>query len=95
MNQIQAIRMQEISQVRNLVAQTSGERAACAEAVQNARDTIQIMYREAAKFGLTKADVIRAILRPALGNRKSCNCPTCRSLRSRLGQNKSWYTSDT
>jgi hypothetical protein len=66
MNQIQKIRMQEISEVRTLVAKASGEGPACEEAAQNARDTIQVMYQEAAKYGLTRADVIRAILRPAL-----------------------------
>src|ERR671914_2948596 len=86
MKQAQMIQMKEISEVRNLVVQASWERPVSEEAAQNARDTIQVMYQEAAKYGLTRADVVKAILRPALENRKSCNCPTCKSRRSRLGQ---------
>jgi hypothetical protein len=88
MNQTQMIQMKEISQVRDLVIQASWERPLPEEAAQDARDTIQIMCQEAAKYGLTRADVVRAILRPALENRKSCNCPTCKSRRSRLGQDE-------
>jgi hypothetical protein len=88
MNQIQMIQMKEISEVRNMVVQAAWERPVPEEAAQNARDTMQIMYQEAAKYGLTRADVVRAILRPALENRKSCNCPTCKSRRSRLGQDE-------
>jgi hypothetical protein len=88
MNQTQMIQMKEISEVRNLVVQASWERPVPEEAAQDARDTMQVMYQEAAKYGLTRADVVRAILRPALENRKSCNCPTCKSRRDRLGQDE-------
>jgi hypothetical protein len=84
MNQAQTIQMKTISEVRDLVIQASWERPLPEEAAQEARDTIQAMYEEAAKYGLTRADVVRAILRPALENRKNCNCPTCKSRRNRL-----------
>ena|ERR687892_418002 len=95
MNQIQMVRMKEVSEVRDLVIQASRERLVPEEAAQSARDTIQIMCQEAAKFGLSKADVVRAIFRPALENRKNCNCPNCKSRRSRLGQDEPQYVSNS
>jgi hypothetical protein len=95
MNQIQMIQMKEISEVRDLLIQASWERPVSEEAVQDARDTIQVMCQEAAKYGLTRADVVRAILRPALENRKSCNCPTCLSRRSRLVQDESQFVANS
>ena len=51
MNQTQTIQMKEISEVRNLVVQASWERPVPEEAAQDARDTMQVMYQEAAKYG--------------------------------------------
>jgi hypothetical protein len=95
MNQIQMVRMKEVPEVRNLVIQASHERLVPEEAAQSARDTIQVMCQEATKFGLRKADVVRAIFRPALENRKSCNCSNCKSRRSRLGQDEPQYMSNS
>lgn len=95
MDQIQMTQLKEISEVRDLVVQVSWERPVSEEAAQDARDTIQVMCQEAAKYGLTRADVVRAILRPALENRKSCNCPTCQSRRSRLVQDETQFVSNS
>ena len=71
MNEIQMIQIKEVSGVRDLVIQASWERPVPEEAVQSARDTIRVMCQEAAKYGLTEADVVKAILRPALENSRS------------------------
>jgi hypothetical protein len=71
MNQIQMIQTKEVSEVRDLVIQAFRERPVPEEAAQSACNTIQVMCQEAAKFGLTSADVVKAILRPALENSRS------------------------
>lgn len=75
----------EVTRVRDLAIQVSREQAISSDAAEDARATIRTICREASRFGLTTADVVRAVFRPALADRASgCNCPTCRSRSSRL-----------
>jgi hypothetical protein len=75
----------EVTRIRDLAIQVSRDRAVSNDAAESARDTIRTICREASKFGLTTADVVRAVFRPALEDRtQGCNCPTCRSRSSRL-----------
>lgn len=77
----------EISKVRDLVLQVSRDQSVSDDAAEDARGTIRSICKEASKFGLTTADVVRAVFRPALEDRGlGCNCPTCRSRRERLEQ---------
>ncbi len=85
------IELMEISELRGVLAYAwgvSGDGAAPDDAFQVARDTVQTMCQEAARYGLTTADVVRAILRPVFERKRSCNCPTCRVRRSEVDSQK-------
>ena len=47
------------------------------ELVQAARETIRTMRHEATTHGLTEAEVVKAVLRPAFRNNRGCGCSTC------------------
>jgi len=54
-------------------------------AAADAHDSIRTIFKEVSKFGLTLADVTRAVFRAPLENlTNGCNCPTCRSSSSML-----------
>jgi hypothetical protein len=75
----------EVTKIRDLAMQVSRDQAVPMDAAENARHSIRTICKEASRFGLTSADVVRALFRPALEERAmGCNCPTCRSRSSRL-----------
>ncbi len=53
--------------------------------VQAARESLQVMSQEAAEYGLTTADMVRALLRPVFEGMRSCDCPLCKARRDELG----------
>ncbi len=85
------IELMEISELRGVLAcawGVSGDGAAPDDAFQVARDTVQTMCQEAARYGLTTADVVRAILRPVFERKRSCDCPTCKARHSESDSQK-------
>lgn len=76
--------LMEMSEVRGMVARFVRDEPAPYGDLQLANDTIQTMRQEAAKYGLTAADVVRAILRPVFEKRRGCDCPTCKARRSEV-----------
>ena len=52
---------------------------------QAARESLQAMCQEAEEYGLTTADLVRALLRPVFEERRSCDCPICKARRNELG----------
>ena len=69
----------EVTKVRDLVLQVSRDQSVSDDAAEDARNTFRSICKEASKFGLTTADVVRAVFRPALSDEAfGCNCPTCR-----------------
>ncbi len=83
------VETREINKVRDLAVQVSRELQVPDSEAEDARDTIRTICSAASKYGLTTADVVRAIFRPALETRsRGCGCPTCQSRRSRLGKEK-------
>ena len=78
MNQIQQM---EIDEVRCVAARFVQEELDAHNQVQDARNTIQAMCQRASEYGLTAADVIRAVLRPALEEKRGCDCSTCKARR--------------
>ena len=85
------IELMEIPELRELLAyacEVSGDWPAPNDAVQVAHDTVQTMCQEAARYGLTTADVVRAILRPVFEKKRSCDCPTCKARRSEADSQK-------
>ena len=76
--------LMEISEVRAIFARVVREQPTSNDQIQAARETLQLMCQEAAEYGLTTADVVRALLRPALEKRRTCGCPTCKGHRDEL-----------
>ena len=75
----------EATIIRDIASQVSRDQVLSDDAAADARDSIRTIFKEASKFGLTSADVVRAVFRPALEDRTNgCNCPTCRSSSCRL-----------
>ena len=75
------IELMEMSEVRGMVARLVLDEPVPHGDLQVANDTLQTMRQEAAKYGLTAADVVRAILRPVFENKRGCDCPTCKARR--------------
>ena len=74
-------KLMDISQVRTTVSHMVRKQPISHDDVQNARRTLQVLCQEAAEYGLTTADVIRAVLRPGLEKKRGCDCPTCKARR--------------
>ena len=78
----------EIFGVRAIVAQIIREEPVPHDAVQDARATLEMMCRQAAKSGLTTADIIRGVLHPVFEKKRGCDCSTCAARRNRLDQER-------
>ena len=78
--------LMEFSEVRAIIAQVVGQQPVPQDAQQTARGIVQAMCQEAAQYGLTKADVIRAAFRTVFEPQRGCDCPTCKVRRNELGQ---------
>jgi len=76
--------LMEFSEVRAVFARVVREQPTPNDQIQAARETLQLMCQEAAEYGLTTADVIKALLRPVLAKRRTCECPTCKGHRNEL-----------
>ena len=64
-----------ISEVRAIAALFIREQPVFPRAVQSARGTVHMMCYESDKYGLTTAEVIRAVLHPTLEERPGCDYP--------------------
>ena len=81
--------LMEVSEVRGIVARFVRDEPATYGDLQVAKDTIETMRQEAAEYGLTAADVVRAILGPVFEKKRGCDCPTCKGRRSEVDGEKS------
>ena len=72
----------EVSDVRGIVALMVIDEPIAPIVVDVARDTLEDMRQEAAKHGLTDADVVRAVLQPVFQKKRGCECHSCRSRRA-------------
>ena len=74
----------DISEVCRVVKRVIREEPTPMDVVQAARDAVQTMCEEAAKYGLTPADIVKGVLHPVfevVERKRGCNCPTCRARR--------------
>ncbi len=71
----------KFSQVRAVAARSVRGVPTPNDLMQAARESLQFMCQEAAEYGLTKADIVRALLRPVFEARRSCDCPICKARR--------------
>lgn len=76
----------EVSEVRLTVAQLVRQEDVAEAQVQAARDALWTICRHGGEYGLTHADVVRAILRPVFQRRRGCDCPTCKARRGEMLQ---------
>lgn len=81
-------RLTEISQLREIVSHIVREEPIRPDVVQAARNTLQALCQEAAEYGLSTADVVRAVLRPVFEWERVCECPACKSRRNESGEEK-------
>ena len=85
----------EISAVRATIKQLVQRQPVPDKVIQLASDTVQRMCQDASGYGLTEADVIRAVLLPSLERERGCGCPTCRARRAEAEEDQinRWSTS--
>ena len=85
----------EISAVRATIKQLVHGQPVPETVIQLARDTVQSMRQEASGYGLTEADVIRAVLSPSFERARGCDCPTCKARRAEAEEDQidRWSTS--
>ena len=74
--------LMEFSEVRAVTKQVVHGQRVPYRVVQLARRRFQTICREAAEYGLTQADVIRAVLYPSFETKRGCDCPTCKARRT-------------
>ena len=72
----------EISTVRATIKQLVHGQPVPDKVIQLARDTVKFMRQEASGYGLTEADVIRAVLLPSFERERGCDCPACKARRA-------------
>lgn len=80
------MRKKEIAQLRNIAAWVVSGEPVDPELVQSARRIFQAICQEAGEYGLTIAEVTRAVFTPVLEEKRGCDCPTCEFRRSELNQ---------
>ena len=71
------IQPMKICELRIMVSRAVREEPTPSDLIQAARESLQVMCREAALYGLTTADVVRALFRPVFEERRCCDCQTC------------------
>ena len=87
-------RVMEMSDARAVAAQVIREQWVPQNILQSARDAVQSMCQEAQQYGLTEADVIRALLTPTFDKKRGCDCSGCRERRSQAEEEqlRRWRT---
>ena len=75
-----------LSEVRGIVKRIVREESIPSDVVQAARDAVQTMCQEAAQYGLTTSDVLRAVLHPVFEKSRGCDCSGCQARRNEIGE---------
>ena len=69
------------SEVRAIASRAVREEPTPKDLIQAARESLLVICQEAALYGLTTADVVKALLRSVFEKRRSCDCATCKTRR--------------
>jgi hypothetical protein len=80
------IRKKEIAKLRNIATWVVSGEPVEDELVQSGRGIFRAICQEAGEYGLTIAEVIRAILTPVFEEKQSCDCSTCEFRRNESNQ---------
>lgn len=78
----QQAQRQQVSEVRAIAGQVARQQPVPQDFVEAGRGSLQAMFQDAAAYGFTEADVIKAVLGPAFEEERGCDCPACKSRRS-------------
>ena len=78
----------EIDAIRKFAALFVSDEPISTEVISSARKILDTRRQEAAEYGLTDADVIRALLRPVFRRKKGCDCYTCKARREDTKKNQ-------
>ena len=71
----------EIDKIRRIVISEFTGSDADVSAADTARVLLDTMRKEAEEYGITEAEVIRAVLRTVFREEKGCECYSCRARR--------------
>jgi hypothetical protein len=80
------MRKEEIAELRNVATWVVSGEPVEQEQVQLARGIFRAICQEAGQYGLTIAEVTRAMLTPVFEEKRGCDCPTCEFRRNELNQ---------
>ena len=75
----------ELSDLRGIAALMVIDEPVSPIVIEVVRETLEAILKEAAEHGFTEADVTRAILTPVFQRKAGCECHSCRTRRSSLG----------
>ena len=79
----------ELSEIRKIAAKLATAEDVPSAITDSARYVLQTMIEEAKEHGITKAEVIRAVLRAAYSPQRGCDCFTCKARREASNGNHS------
>lgn len=77
-----------IEEVRETLRRVVHERLVSAEEAEDVRESIEALYQDASKHGLTKRDVLRSLLSPLFKSGQNCDCPGCKFRRGEIGESQ-------
>ena len=72
-----SVELMEISDVQHVAALVTDGYPVPDAVVHPAQDTVRAMCYRASEYGLSTAEVLKAVLRPAVVKRRGCQCATC------------------
>jgi len=78
----------EIHELRQTAAQTINTGTTFSEVSVPARHLLDEIRKEAAEYGFSDAEVVRAVLKPIFKRTKGCDCYTCKARRIEYGENE-------
>ena len=82
---MQQIEAMSVSEIRGTIARVVREDPVPEDVGRAARESLWATLQEASLYGLTQADVLKAVLRPAFEKRRGCDCPACKHRRLEAG----------
>ena len=80
----------KVGELRQVAAETIADPASSHHIVDSARHELTKMREEAAEFGFSDADVIRAVMTPLFKKAKGCECFSCKSRRNGSRSDSDW-----
>ena len=78
-----SIELMEVSDVQHVAALVTDGYPVPDAVVHAAQDTVKAMCHKASEHGLSTAEVLKAVLRPAVVKRPGCECATCAARRNK------------